>query len=91
MESVFTLWKEAGVPGEKNYGELARNRHTGTSRFEAGGVHCIISSTKFTQESQRMRHRTKLFSARTPNIAHAWKNPNPLKKEREIRKLITFE
>ena len=22
----FTLWKEAGVPGEKNHGELARNR-----------------------------------------------------------------
>ena len=77
----FTLWKEAGVPGEKSHGELARNRQTGTSRVEAGGVHCIISSTKVTQEPQRMRHRTTLFSARTPNVARARKTPHPLKKK----------
>ena len=78
----LTLWKEAGVPGEKNHGELARNRQTETSRFEAGGVHCIISSTKFTQEPQRMRHRTTLFSARTPNVARARKTPHPLKRKK---------
>ena len=50
-----------------------------TSGVEAGGVHCIISSTKFTQEPQRrpMRHRTTLFSARTPNVARARKTPPP--------------
>ena len=49
--------------------------------LEAGGVHCIISLTKFTQEPQRMRHRIRLFSARTPNVAHAWKKTHPLKKK----------
>ena len=33
------------MPGEKNHAELARNRQTETSRFEAGGVNCINSST----------------------------------------------
>ena len=58
--------------------------------LEAGGVHCIISSTEVTQEPQRMRHRTTLFSARTPNVARARKTPHPLKK-RKVRKLITFK
>ena len=75
------MWKEAGVPGEKNHGELVGNRQTKTSRFEAGGVHCIISSTKFTQETQRMRHRTTLFSAKTPNAARARIKNRPLKKK----------
>ena len=57
--------------------------------LEAGGVHCIISSTKVTQEPQRMRHRTTLFSARTPNVARARKTPTHLK--RESRKVITFK
>ena len=35
----------------------ACSEQTVTSRFEAGGVHCIISSTKFTQEPQHMHHR----------------------------------
>ena len=26
LESVFTLWKEAGEPEEKNHGKHARNR-----------------------------------------------------------------
>ena len=77
------LWKEAGLHGEKNHCELARNRQTGTSRFEAGGVRCIISSTKFTQEPQRKRHRTSLFSARTPNVARARKTPHPLKRKKK--------
>ena len=58
--------------------------------LEAGGVHCIISSTKVTQEPQRMRHRTTLFSAKTPNVARARKTPHPLKK-RKVRKLVTFK
>ena len=37
-----------------------------------------------------MRHRTALFSARTPNVARARKTPHPLKK-RKVRKLVTFK
>ena len=46
-ESVFSLWKEAGVPGEKNHGELARNRQTETSQefspFPAGDLKATIN------------------------------------------------
>ena len=51
VEVSFILWKVAGVPGEKSHGELARNRQTETSHFEAGGVNCIISSTKVYTEA----------------------------------------
>ena len=50
-----------------NHSELARNRQTESSGFEAGGIHCIISMTKFAQEPQHMCHRATLFSVRAPN------------------------
>ena len=67
----FYLSERSRSARGKSHGELAWNRQTETSHFEAGGVHCIISSTKFTQGPQHMRHITTLFSARTPKVAHA--------------------
>ena len=43
-ESVFKLWKEARVPGEKNHSGLARNRQPKTDIAHAIG---LLSWTNF--------------------------------------------
>ena len=61
------------MPGEKYHGELVRNRQNGTSSFEAGGIHCIISSLNL-HRSLSVCGREQHCSQQEPQMSHVHPN-----------------